>query len=53
MRGGLLLLWNNEFDVSIMGYGVGHIDCIVKSVNFGTFRFIGLYGNPNRMLRKE
>lgn len=51
LGGGLLLLWNNKFDVSIAEYGSGHIDCVVKSDLFGTFRIMHFYGNSDRMMR--
>lgn len=51
--GGLLLLWNSDLDVFILGYGGRHIDSIMRRIEFGTFRVIGFYWNPDSMLRKE
>ncbi|PON90227.1 hypothetical protein TorRG33x02_138770 [Trema orientale] len=43
--GGLLLLWNDDIDVSIASYSKGHIDVWIVESNWHS-RFLGFYGNP-------
>ncbi|XP_060974102.1 uncharacterized protein LOC133039269 [Cannabis sativa] len=51
--GGLGLLWRYESDIRIESFSKNHIDCFA-TVNGGSeFRFTGIYGEPNRSLRKE
>lgn len=49
--GGLLLLWPEPLDITIISYSPGHIDCIIKEYT-KEWRFTGFYGNPNASLRK-
>lgn len=49
-KGGLLLLWNENANVSILTYYQGHIDCLISHTPF-PFYFTGFYGNPNHNLR--
>lgn len=52
LSGGLMLLWNNEWDVQIMSYSQGHIDASVI-VNGLKWRFSGIYGQPTQEKRHE
>lgn len=49
-KGNLILLWNENINVSILSYSVGHIDCMITYPP-SQFYFIGFYGNPNAYLR--
>ncbi|KAL4342320.1 hypothetical protein GQ457_08G033220 [Hibiscus cannabinus] len=40
---GLMLLWNNEINVSLLSYSATHIDAIVDSPT-GSFHFTGFHG---------
>lgn len=44
--GGLLLLWKEEWDVSIRSYTRWHIDAVVKCPSGRLWRFTGFYGHP-------
>ncbi|XP_073120983.1 uncharacterized protein [Henckelia pumila] len=44
-KGGLALIWNDPFDITICSYSVGHIDCIITH-DHRVWRFTGFYGNP-------
>ncbi|KAL5550972.1 hypothetical protein UlMin_001148 [Ulmus minor] len=50
--GGLMLLWQNEWDVTIQSYSSGHIDATIISPDNLTWRLTCFYGNPHRELRK-
>ncbi|KAL5539767.1 hypothetical protein UlMin_045145 [Ulmus minor] len=50
--GGLMLLWQNEWDVSIQSYSSGHIDATIISPDNFTWRLTCFYGNLHRELRK-
>ncbi|KAL5546642.1 hypothetical protein UlMin_006329 [Ulmus minor] len=50
--GGLMLLWQNEWDVSIQSYSSSHIDATIISPDNFTWRLTCFYGNPHRELRK-
>ncbi|KAL5538625.1 hypothetical protein UlMin_044504 [Ulmus minor] len=50
--GGLMLLWQNEWDVSIQSYSSGYIDATIISPDNLTWRLTCFYGNPHRELRK-
>lgn len=47
-RGGLMLLWNEDWDVRIQSFSRFHIDCFICGGPSGDWRFTGFYGNPAR-----
>lgn len=49
-KGGLVLLWNDPYDIKISSYSCGHIDCTVTHEQ-NVWRFTGFYGNPNSSSR--
>ncbi|KAF4372682.1 hypothetical protein F8388_000849, partial [Cannabis sativa] len=49
--GGLLLLWNDDWEVSVKSFSVGHIDALVKCPGLNVWRFTGFYGNPKASSR--
>uniref|UniRef100_A0A803P906 Uncharacterized protein n=1 Tax=Cannabis sativa TaxID=3483 RepID=A0A803P906_CANSA len=51
--GGLALLWKDNDEIKLNGYSNNHIDCFVTSSTFPTYRLTGIYGEPNRALRKN
>ncbi|KAL5767157.1 hypothetical protein ACOSQ2_013940 [Xanthoceras sorbifolium] len=44
--GGLMLLWNDVWDVSVLSFSRGHIDVVIKMENNLKWRFTGFYGCP-------
>ncbi|KAL5783938.1 hypothetical protein ACOSQ2_006330 [Xanthoceras sorbifolium] len=44
--GGLMLLWNDAWDVSVLSFSRGHIDVVIKMENNLKWRFTGFYGCP-------
>lgn len=44
-KGGLLLLWNENLDISVLSYSSGHIDCLINCSPV-PFYFTGFYDNP-------
>lgn len=50
--GGLMLLWNNNLDVQVMSYSLGHIDMVIKESD-RNWHFTGIYGNPVTHRRSE
>ncbi|KAL8534891.1 hypothetical protein ACS0TY_010793 [Phlomoides rotata] len=50
--GGLALFWTNEIHCDLRSYSIGHIDILVSGLQF-SWRFTGIYGNPNTHLRKH
>lgn len=44
-RGGLALLWNDEWDVSITSFSNNDIDALICHDNEMKWRFTGLYGH--------
>ncbi|KAL5804943.1 hypothetical protein ACOSQ3_031743 [Xanthoceras sorbifolium] len=44
--GGLMLLWNDVWDVSVLSFSRGHIDVVIKMENNLRWRFTGFYGCP-------
>ncbi|KAL5738018.1 hypothetical protein ACOSP7_030779 [Xanthoceras sorbifolium] len=44
--GGLMLLWNDMWDVSVLSFSRGHIDVVIKMENNLKWRFTGFYGCP-------
>ncbi|KAF4347816.1 hypothetical protein G4B88_012929 [Cannabis sativa] len=51
--GGLLLLWNDDWEVSVKSFTSGHIDALVKCPGRELWRFTGFYGNPKASCRSE
>ncbi|XP_060961854.1 uncharacterized protein LOC133032051 [Cannabis sativa] len=51
--GGLLLMWNDDWEVSVKSYSVGHIDALVQCPGRSLWRFTGFYGNPKASCRSE
>ena len=51
-----MLLWNDDWDVSLQSYLASHIDVLVqipKGDSSFTFFFTGFYGNPVAALHKD
>ncbi|KAL5800890.1 hypothetical protein ACOSQ3_032522 [Xanthoceras sorbifolium] len=44
--GGLMLLWNDVWDVSVLSFSRGHIDVVIEMENNLKWRFTGFYGCP-------
>ncbi|XP_060960746.1 uncharacterized protein LOC133031286 [Cannabis sativa] len=51
--GGVALLWREEEDVRVLEYGLSYIDVVVCGSDQGHWRLTGIYGEPNRSLRKR
>uniref|UniRef100_A0A803Q9L8 Reverse transcriptase domain-containing protein n=1 Tax=Cannabis sativa TaxID=3483 RepID=A0A803Q9L8_CANSA len=51
--GGLALLWQSSDEVRIIGYSNNHIDCIISKDTYPDYRLTGIYGEPNRSLRRN
>ncbi|KAL5555522.1 hypothetical protein UlMin_037758 [Ulmus minor] len=51
--GGLCLLWADSISVQLLSGSKGHIDVMVTSPNSSSWRFMGLYNNPNTSLRSQ
>ncbi|XP_060968815.1 uncharacterized protein LOC133036286 [Cannabis sativa] len=51
MKGGLLLLWLANIDVTLNSYSMNHFDVLVSSDNCHQFHFTGFYGAPETHLR--
>ncbi|PON39195.1 hypothetical protein PanWU01x14_307060 [Parasponia andersonii] len=51
--GGLILLWNDVWDVHITSFSRFHIDAVVVDNNANTWRFTGFYGHPHRAHRQS
>lgn len=50
-KGGLMLLWKDDWNVQILLYSQGQIDCMVE--HGGTrWWFTGFYGNPEQNQQK-
>ncbi|TXG63812.1 hypothetical protein EZV62_010806 [Acer yangbiense] len=45
--GGLLLLWNEDCNVSVQSFSVGHIDVRIQVRDGPWWKFSGMYGEPN------
>ena len=45
-RGGLALLWKNEWQVSVTTFSMNHIDVVISCNGGDEWRFTGLYGFP-------
>ncbi|TXG53035.1 hypothetical protein EZV62_022204 [Acer yangbiense] len=50
--GGLLLLWKDNSDVSVLSFSLGHIDARVCSEDDFCWQFSGFYGDPISSRRK-
>lgn len=44
--GGLMLLWSDRIDVSVLSYSKGHIDARMCMTDGFRWRFTGFYGDP-------
>uniref|UniRef100_A0A803Q5L9 CCHC-type domain-containing protein n=1 Tax=Cannabis sativa TaxID=3483 RepID=A0A803Q5L9_CANSA len=51
--GGVAMLWKQNSDVQLMGYGVNFIDVSIAEENGDQWRLTGLYGEPNRNPRRN
>uniref|UniRef100_A0A803PEP9 Endonuclease/exonuclease/phosphatase domain-containing protein n=1 Tax=Cannabis sativa TaxID=3483 RepID=A0A803PEP9_CANSA len=51
--GGLALLWKNQEEVKVEPFSTNHIDSLTTLDGQREFRFTGIYGEPNRSLRKN
>ncbi|KAL5544921.1 hypothetical protein UlMin_008705 [Ulmus minor] len=51
--GGLCLLWAESVDVRLLSGSKGHIDAVISSHDNPTWRFTGMYGNPDTSLRTQ
>ena len=51
--GGLCLLWLDSINVQLLSGSKGHIDVMVTTPNSTSWRFTGLYGNPDTSLRPQ
>ncbi|XP_030508978.2 uncharacterized protein LOC115723633 [Cannabis sativa] len=51
--GGVALLWRDSDDIKVLGYGVNYIDAEVTEKDGNCWRLTGLYGEPNRSLRRN
>ena len=51
--GGLILLWSEDADVTVLSYSDGHIDARIKMQDGFLWRFSDLYGNPDPLYRKS
>lgn len=45
-RGGLALLWNQEWEVSIKSFSLNHIDAMIQMKEGVEWRYTGFYGHP-------
>lgn len=50
--GELLLLWKDDWDVTIQSFLKGHIDAEVASLDGDAWHFTRFYGNPNMANRR-
>ncbi|KAL5559955.1 hypothetical protein UlMin_036166 [Ulmus minor] len=51
--GGICLLWLDSINVQLLSGSKGHIDVMVSTPNSTSWRFTGLYGNPDTSLRPQ
>ncbi|XP_060961018.1 uncharacterized protein LOC133031516 [Cannabis sativa] len=51
--GGVALLWRDAEEVQLLQFGSNYIDVSVQNRDHGEWRLTGLYGEPNRSLRKR
>lgn len=50
-NGGLMLLWNSNWDVALKSFSKWHIDVFVSDNQGRQWRFSGIYGHPTREQR--
>ena len=50
--GGLVIYWEEDFDITIETFSKNHIDATIKK-NKGEWRFTGFYEKPDTQLRHE
>ncbi|KAL5570726.1 hypothetical protein UlMin_020323 [Ulmus minor] len=50
---GLCLLWLDSINVQLLSGSKGHIDVMITTPNSTSWRFTGLYGNPDTSLRPQ
>uniref|UniRef100_A0A803QSE9 Endonuclease/exonuclease/phosphatase domain-containing protein n=1 Tax=Cannabis sativa TaxID=3483 RepID=A0A803QSE9_CANSA len=51
--GGVALLWRCSEEVHLLEYGLNYIDVSIEVIDHGKWRLTGLYGEPNRSLRRR
>ncbi|XP_060962192.1 uncharacterized protein LOC133032303 [Cannabis sativa] len=51
--GGVAMLWRDSSDVKLLGYGGNYIDVEILENDGRKWRLTGLYGEPNRSLRRN
>ena len=51
--GGLVIFWNDDFNVSIKSYSSSHIDAIIKEGTADAWRLIKVYGALETQKREE
>uniref|UniRef100_A0A803NQ77 CCHC-type domain-containing protein n=1 Tax=Cannabis sativa TaxID=3483 RepID=A0A803NQ77_CANSA len=51
LKGGLMLLWMANVDVTLNNYSMNHFDVLVSSDNCHQYHFTGFYGAPETHLR--
>uniref|UniRef100_A0A2N9I5D1 Reverse transcriptase domain-containing protein n=1 Tax=Fagus sylvatica TaxID=28930 RepID=A0A2N9I5D1_FAGSY len=51
--GGLVLFWNDEFNLTIKSYSPCHIDAIIREGSANAWRLTGVYGAPETHRRDE
>ncbi|XP_030502832.2 uncharacterized protein LOC115718003 [Cannabis sativa] len=51
LGGGLMLLWKDNIDVTLLNYSMNHITCYVQCDNIPKFHFSGFYGAAETQLR--
>lgn len=52
--GGLAILWNSHYDITLQSFSQNHIDTLVADpISNDAWRFTGLYGYPNEAQRHK
>ena len=46
-RGGLMLLWKKDIQVTVLSFSAGHIDARIQMEDGFLWRFSGFYGDPS------
>ncbi|KAF4349753.1 hypothetical protein G4B88_029501, partial [Cannabis sativa] len=46
-------MWNDDWEVSVKSFSVGHIDALVQCPGRRLWRFTGFYGNPKASSRSD
>lgn len=49
--GGLVLLWKNQRNVTLLSFSKNHINVVVHVAGFGGWPLMGVYGEPLRSAR--